>query len=133
MAASASQVVPSEYFDSVFDRSRPLDQFEVFYREASKRAESIYRTPLFEYELHDRSAIYFNRQVEIRVGASGPARATTKNIERDYFGSFSRPFAENIAQKLLHGLAVVASRPRRAPDITGSDHPLCSKRGAVPQ
>jgi hypothetical protein len=80
MAASASQVVPSEYFDSVFDRPRHLDQFEVFHRDSSERAEFIYPTRSLEYELHERpeaSAIHFNRQVEIRVRASGPARATT--------------------------------------------------------
>ena len=70
----------SKYFDSVFDRFRHLDQFEVFHRDFSERAEFIYLTRSFEYELHERpeaSAIHFNRQVEIRVSASGPARAAT--------------------------------------------------------
>jgi hypothetical protein len=50
----------------------------------------------------EASAIHFNRQVEIRVRASGPARATTENVECDYFGRRSCPLAENISRKLLH-------------------------------
>jgi hypothetical protein len=110
MAASGSQVVPSEYFDSVFDRSRHLDQFEVFHRDSSERAEFVYPTRSFEYELHERpeaSTIHFNRQVEIRVRASGPARATTENVECEYFWRRSCPLAEDIARKLLQDRGVL--------------------------
>jgi hypothetical protein len=38
-SASASQVIPSKYFDRVFDRFRHLDQLKVFHRDASQAAE----------------------------------------------------------------------------------------------
>src|SRR5580704_7189655 len=79
-SASASQVIPSKYFDRVFDRFRHLDQLKVFHRDASQAAEFFDPTHPAKHECHQRPeapAFNFNRQVETGVRASGAARAVT--------------------------------------------------------
>jgi hypothetical protein len=64
--ASDSQVIPAKYFDWVFDRFRHLDQFKVFYWDASHGAEFFDPADPAKHELHQgpkAAATNFNRQV----------------------------------------------------------------------